>query len=141
MNRIKDSAGGLALQVTKETRDAGLVLENMDGEATRLADVIVYGFDDLLLVIDTDRVTAADRAELVASAARDIKSIYQGSKASIQISGHGYQVQLPGARDAGFNLGDKAPVRTVDSVLVIHDGTQRRLAEDLITIREEQIEH
>lgn len=136
-NRIKRSGGGLALQITEPARDAGLVLEDSNGEATRLADVWVYGVDDCLLVID-DRVTAADRAALVASAARDTDSIYAGRRASVEIAGHGYLVQLPECRRAGFHEGDRAPTVTRDGLLVIHDGTQRRLADDLATIRDEQ---
>ena len=52
VNEIKQSGtDGLALQVTKPARSAGLVEENSDGEATSLADVRVYAFDHLLLVL------------------------------------------------------------------------------------------
>jgi hypothetical protein len=138
VNAIKDSGGGLALQVTTEARDAGLVEENTDGDATRLADVYVYGFEKLLLVIDLDRVTAKHRSELVAVAARDTDSIYHGARASVKIAGHGYQVQLPGCRAAGFHIDDQAPVSSLPGVLVIHDESNTRLAEDLRTIRYDQ---
>jgi hypothetical protein len=138
-NQIKRSSEGLALQVTKPARAAGLVEETSDGEATRLADVWVYGFDDLLVVVDADRVTAADRAALVATAARDTDSVYGGHISTVSVAGNGYQVQLPSCEAAGFRLDDRAPVVPRQGLLVIHDGTHTRLAEDLGTLREEQV--
>jgi hypothetical protein len=140
-NAIKRSGEGLALQVTKPARAAGLVEEDVDGEPTRRAEVLVYAFDDTLLVVDVDRVTVADRAELVASAARDTKSIYRAARARLQIAGHGYQVNLPPAEDAGFEEGDSAPVHPAPGLLVITtDKSQAaRLAADLVTIRREQV--
>ena len=93
VNGIKSSgANGLALQVTKPARSAGLVEENSDREATSLADVRVYAFDHLLLVIDLGAVVTEDVAELVVTAARDTKSIHRAMDATVQIAGHGYQV-------------------------------------------------
>jgi hypothetical protein len=140
-NAIKRSGEGLALQVTKPARAAGFVEENADGEPTRRAAVLVYAFDDTLLVFDADRVAVADRAELVASAARDTKSIYRAARASIQIAGHGYQVNLPPAEDAGFEEGDSAPAHPAPGVLVITTDERQvaRLAADLVTIRREQV--
>jgi hypothetical protein len=137
-NSIKESAKGLALQITRPARRADLVDEDADDNATRLAGVYVYGFDGLLLVVDAERVSAADRGELVASAARDSESIHRGEAASVQIAGNGYQVQLPGCKAAGFRRGDDAPVSTAAGILAIHDGQQSRLADDLTTIRHEQ---
>lgn len=135
-NCIKESAGGLALQVTKPARDeAGLVEENSDGEATHLSDVVVYGFDGLLVVLGVD-VSASDRAEIVASAARDTGSIHQGVRSTLATSGNGYQVQLPGATEAGFVQGDAGDVEAGDGVLFIHDGGHKRLIDDLETVRE-----
>jgi len=68
-NSIKQSAGGLALQITEEARKAGLVVEDTEGNATRRAEVYVYGFDDLLLLVDSENVAVSDRAELVTAAA------------------------------------------------------------------------
>ena len=138
-NTIKQSGGGLALQVTKPARDAGLVEEGTDGDATYLADVLVYGFDDLVLIVDANRVDVGERAELVALAARDTDSIHQGVPASLEIAGNGYQVQLPGCRSAGFYEGDRAPMVSRHGMLLIHDGTQIRLVKDLATIREEKV--
>jgi hypothetical protein len=138
-NKIKESAEGLALQVTKPARKAELVTEDADGNATRLAGVYVYGFDDLLLVVDAERVTAADRADLVAQAARDTESVHRGAAASVQVAGNGYQVQLPGCKAAGFYEGDRAPAASGQGILVIHDGTQARLVDELTTRRAEQL--
>ena len=138
-NNIKKSAGGLALQVTEEARKAGLVVEDSEGTATRRAEVYIYGFDDLLLLIDSENVAVSHRAELVTAAAQDTGNIHRGGLATVEIAGNGYQVQLPGCRDAGFRLGDTAPVSVGDGVLVIHDGEGSRLAGDLLTLRSEQV--
>ena len=140
VNNIKESSGGQALQVTKEAREAGLIDEDSDGEATRLADVWVYGFDSLLLVVDAARVSTSDRAALVASAAADTDSIYGGEKSGLSIAGNGYQVQLPGSGNAGFSVGDAAPTSSAPGVLAIQRGTGRRLADDIVTIRRSQVE-
>jgi len=135
LNSIKESADGLALQVTEPARDrAGLVKENSEGEATHLSDVHVFGFDGLLVVIGAD-VSPADRAELVATAARDTDSIHEGARATLATSGNGYQVQLPGCKAAGFNRHDDGHVRATDGVLFIHDGTHGRLIDDLMSVR------
>jgi len=84
-----------------------------------------------------DRVSVSDRAELIASTARDTKSIYRAGGARIQIAGNGYQVNLPPAEDAGFDEGDAAPVHPAPGLLVIttDDRHASRLAADLVTIR------
>ncbi|ELY37806.1 hypothetical protein [Natronorubrum tibetense] len=146
-NRIKSSgAAGLALQVTNPARASGLVDENAEGEATSLADVRVYAFDHLLLVVDLGAVPMADVSELVVAAARDTSSVHRAMDATVQIAGNGYQIQLPPAEDAGFNEGDQAPCYPAPGVIVISidDGTSAgadagRLARDLVTIREGQI--
>jgi len=138
VNSVKGSGGGLALQVTREARDAGLVEENADGDATRLAGVYVYGFDGLLLVFDGEHVSTSERAALVATATTVTDSIHRGEAASIETAGNGYQVQLPGCKSAGFRAGDDAPVATAPGLLVVHDGTNGQLADDLTTSRVEQ---
>jgi len=138
-NSIKKSAGGLALQITNEARKAGLVVEDSEGIATRRAEVYVYGFDDLLLLVDSENVAVSHRAELVAAAARDSSSIHRGGVATVEIAGNGYQLQLPGCRDAGFDVGDKTPAEVGNGVLVLHDGSNTRLANDLLTLRSEQV--
>ncbi len=146
VNQIKASGTeGVALQITRPARAAGLVEETSDGEATYLGTVRVYAFDQLLLAVDTDAVSPKETAELVASAARDTDSIYRAMDASVQIAGNGYQLQLPPARDAGFEIGDRAPCHPAPGLLVISrdDATSAgadavRLARDLVTIRRDQ---
>lgn len=91
-------------------------------------------------MIDEDRVHLEDRAELVASAARDSGVIYQGAPASMHIAGDGYKPQLPGAEDAGLGKGDAVSIVVANHVLVVTDRSAEaaRLAKDLATIREEQ---
>jgi hypothetical protein len=137
-NQIKESSDGLALQVTLPARDAGLVKENADGDPEWLAGVYVYGFDGVLVVVDAEKVSAGDRADLVATAAEATGSVHRGAAASLAEAGNGYQVQLPGCRSAGFSSGDKAPVHSGRGVLVVHDGTESDLARDLVAGRAER---
>ncbi len=142
-NKIKQSGtDGLALQVTEPAQAAGLIEENTEGEAIYLAEVRVYSFDDLLLVVDrdTDCMKTEDVAELVASATRDTKSVYRAGNASVTIAGNGYQVQLPPAEDAGFYIGTSTSVKTAPGLLAICRGRSKRLADDLISIRRDQLE-
>ena len=146
-NQIKSSgAAGAALQVTRPARAAGFVEEDKNGEATYLAEVRVFAFDHLLLVVDLETVSTAHTTELVVAAAQDTDSIYRAMDASVQIAGNGYQVQLPPTADAGFRKGDTAPCQAVCGVLAISqdDGTTKsaaatRLADDLIAIRRRQL--
>lgn len=138
VNQIKESADGLALQVTRDAREAGLVREDTDGNPTDLSDVVVWAFDDLVMVIDKS-VDMGHRAGLVSAAAGDTESAHSGYPAKVAVAGNGYQVQLPGCKAAGFYEGDNAPVRSYEGVLFIHDGTRGRLIDDLIAIRDEQV--
>ncbi|MCO8245293.1 hypothetical protein [Haladaptatus sp. AB643] len=137
-NKIKRSGDGFALQVTKPARAAGLV-EEADDEPTRLADIRVFAFDGLLLVVDLDRITDENIVELATSAALDTVSIHRVANASLQIAGNGYQVQLPGAADAGFHVGDRAPCTPAPNLLVIAAEESGRLAADIAMIRREQV--
>ncbi|GAA0259497.1 hypothetical protein ACFFQF_20145 [Haladaptatus pallidirubidus] len=137
-NTIKRSGDGLALQVTKPARAAGLV-EETDDETPRRANIRVFAFDGLLLVIDVDRVKNENIVELATSAALDTVSIHRVANASLQIAGNGYQVQLPGAADAGFQVGDRAPCTTAPNMLVIAAEGSKRVAADIVTIRKEQV--
>jgi hypothetical protein len=139
VNSIKQSAGGLALQITQPARDAEMVVEDTEGNATRRGEVYVYGFDGLLLLIDKENIATSHRAELVASAAGDTDSIHRGEKATVEIAGNGYQIQLPGCREAGFEIGDTALATVEKGVIVVHDGTESRLAADLLSIRAAQV--
>ncbi|WP_227355787.1 hypothetical protein [Haladaptatus salinisoli] len=137
-NKIKRSGDGFALQVTKPARAAGLV-EETDDEPTRLADIRVFAFDGLLLVVDIDRITDENIVELTTSAARDTVSIHRVVNTSLQIAGNGYQVQLPGAAEAGFHVGDRASCTPAPNLLVIAAEGSERIAADMVTIRREQV--
>ena len=136
-NKIKRSGDGFALQVTKPARAAGLV-EETNNEPARLANIRVFAFDDLLLVVDIDRITDENMVELATSAALDTVSIHRVANASLQIAGNGYQVQLPGAADAGFHVGDRAACTPAPDLLVIAAEGSGRVAADIVTIRREQ---
>lgn len=147
VNSLKRSGDGLALQITKPARAADLVEERdtPDGTTpTYRAETRVHAFAGLLLVVDTDRVPDDEEAELVAAAARDTQTAYRTMTATVQIAGHGYQLQLPPAADAGLRKGDKPAVRTAPGALVIANddvdsgGRPTRVAEDLVTIRRDQ---
>ena len=139
VNSIKESADGLALQITKPARQAGLVTESAAGDVVDMAEVFVYGFDDLLMVVDANGVSDNDRALLVSLAARKSRSVYGGHRSAVTTAGNGYQVQLPGASDAGFSAGDTAPVHTAQGVLfILRDGRQRELVEQLVANRRHQ---
>ena len=138
VNSLKSSAGGTALQVTKSAREAGLVQEDAEGDAIHLAGVYVYGFDGLLLVVDAQRVSSVHRSHMVTIAASRSESIYRGEAASVEIAGNGYQVQLPGCKAAGFEVGDDGHVVSADGVIVIHDGGQFDIADELVGIRRDQ---
>jgi hypothetical protein len=130
----------LTLQVTRPARDrAGLVDEDADGEPIHLADVFVYVFDDVLLVVDAVKVSAADRAQLVAVASQQTDSIYSGRQTSITTAGNGYKVNLPGCSDGGFTQGQTAPVVAGPGMLAIHrldEGSD--VAQQLVTNRRRQ---
>lgn len=119
-NQLTTTGDGLALQVTKPARSAGLVEEDADGDTRHRAAVVAYGFDDLILVLDrdTDRVPMADRAELVGLAASETESIYCGINTRIQHSGNGYRVQVP-ATGTGFGAGDSLPCHAAPGLLVM----------------------
>lgn len=138
-NQIKSTgADAVALQVTREARAAALVEEEGE-EAARLAPVNIYAFDGLLLVLDRERVDQRDVVELVTAAAEDTDSIHPGGRVGINVRGQGYQVPLPGADDAGFNVGDTAPCSSAPNMLAIAREGDERLARDLKTIRQDQV--
>ena len=86
-----------------------------------------------------ERGVGVPTVAVVAAAARDTDSIHRGATASVQIAGNGYQVQLPGCKDAGFTEGDRAPAVPGEGILLVHDGSQRRLVEDLKQLRQAQV--
>lgn len=140
MATIKPSGHGLAVTATRQIRAASLAEQRPNDEWRRRADTIVGGVDDLLLVIDRDRVPLEERAHLVATAAKDSGSIYSVAKASIHAAGDGCKAQLPGAEDAGFQAEDTVSLHTADHLLLVTDRsrTTNRLAEDLVSIRRDQ---
>ncbi|GAA0256938.1 hypothetical protein ACFFQF_18680 [Haladaptatus pallidirubidus] len=66
----------------KPARAAGLV-EETDDEPTRCANIRVFAFDDLLIVIDIDRITDENVVELTTSAALDTVSIHRVANISL----------------------------------------------------------
>jgi len=56
-NSIKRPSDGLAYQITRPAREAGLVEENEEGDASYLATVRVHAVDGLLLIVDVDDLT------------------------------------------------------------------------------------
>jgi len=146
-NIVKQSGEGPALQVTEAARTAGLAEEATGDGLTgverweRLADVRVYGFDGMVLVVD-DEMTDRAVAELVVNATRDTGSIHQGHRASVRPAGNGCMVSVPGLEDTGMCVGDVAPVVPGPGTLVVTDGTDERgrLAADLVAYRREQVE-
>ena len=140
-NTIKTSGEGVALQVTREVRSAGLVDETPEGDAIRRAPVRVFAFDDLLLVFDLENVETTAIVDLVTSAARDTASIYRAMDATVKHGGDGYQIQLPCAADAGFRTGDLAPCTSAPNMLIITKHGSKdasRLKKDLLVLRDEQ---
>ncbi|SEJ39138.1 hypothetical protein SAMN05444271_1711 [Halohasta litchfieldiae] len=146
MNSIKRSGvGGVALQITKDARTSGLVDETQDGDTTHRAEVRVYAFNDLLLVVDLDKVSDEHIAALVARGATQTNSIHQAVDARVMHSGNGYCVQLPPADDAGFSVGDPAGSHPAPGLIVISKGKgpgadqAARLASDLVDERRAQV--
>ena len=115
-NSIKRAHGDradFALQITEPARRAGLVRDS--GETEQLAECYVAAVHGLLLVID---VTVDDhkRTELIHAAS---DRLYRVVRSQIVPSGNGYQIGLPNARDAGFELGDDAPVAVGNRLLIV----------------------
>jgi hypothetical protein len=139
-NAIKEVGGGLALQVTKPVRGAGLVEEDAEGDVEYRARVLVHAVDQMLLVVDRDRVDGADRAAVVASAIEYTASTHRADHTRVQPKGHGYMVALPAAEDAGLELGTTAPVHTAPGLLVVTDGSSGtvEVARSLVDLRETQ---
>ena len=137
-HEIKPAGEGLARQATKDIRQAGLVDESaVDDELGQGREVLVYGFDGLMMAVDKYDVSEADRAELVSTAARDTGSIHHGEPAKVSQRGNGFQIHLPGCQPAGFVEGDSVRTRPADGVLfVFADGDMdaTRLVDDLMAI-------
>jgi hypothetical protein len=138
----RESDNRLALQITEPARAAGLVEDDPDGDgdlqARRLADCWVAAVNGLLVVID-DRIDGRERTVLIERAAAEV--LYRVVQTSVVIQGNGYRIELPNARDAGFSVGDRAPVTVASGLVCITDGdpTREHLADDLVTIRRDQV--
>jgi len=138
VNQIKEGGDGdLRLQITKEARRAGLVHENADGDPTQMAEVYVYTFDGLLMLIDS-RLSMGLRADLISQASELTESMHTGVSATVSQAGNGYQVNLPGAKEAGFTVGIDAPVIAGEAILWVHDGSRESEIEALHKARREQ---
>jgi hypothetical protein len=139
---IKPAGEGLARQATKDIRQAGLIDESaVDDELGTGREVVVYGFDGLLMAVDRHGVGADVRADLVSTAAEATDSMHLGESARVTQRGNGFQVQLPGCREAGFADGDDVRTRPGDGVLFVFadgDVNTSRLVDDLIAIRQGQ---
>jgi hypothetical protein len=143
-NSIKRPADGLALQITRPARQAGLVEEDSEGAATYLATVRVHAVDGLLIIVDVDELTDEQEADIVATAIQDTGSVYTSVEVSVGISGNGYQVQVSNAPDAGLRQGDTPSVTIAPGVILLGNeqagnGSPQRLAADLATIRRDQL--
>lgn len=90
-----------------------------------------------MLVFDGEYIFTSERAALVATTTTVTDSIHREDSASVEVAGNG-QVQLLGCWTAGFQERDNGHVVTALDVLVVHDGTNRRLADNLSTTRIEQ---
>lgn len=139
---------GMALQVTSQAKKAGLVQETTDeaGERsyTYKAEVRVFGFPGLLLVVDREKMDAKHVVELVTTVANDIDAIETAGDATVTRAGGGVQVQLPPAENAGFHVGDTAPCRAIQNGLLIRRSESpldhKRLVGDIVEIRKSQRE-
>jgi len=95
------------MQVMRVARDNGFIRENDDEQVIhRVEDLYVYTFDDLCMIIDTERIDVPERAELITAAADDSSSIYRGVPAAISDAGNGYKVALLEAKATGFSSDD-----------------------------------
>lgn len=157
MNNIKspsDDGGALLLQVTVPARNANFVTETKrdgpDGTetvATYLADVRIHTVRDHLVIVDRDRVGLPEEAALMTTAIADTKTVYRTTHATIAEAGHGYQVQLSVARDAGMHLGDTVLMDSAPGLVVgvrsradcSPPGDSSELTASLLTIRNDQV--
>ena len=145
-NDLQEFSGGLTLQVTIPARQSELAEENDDGEWTRLAEVRVYAFDNLLIVVDLEKMSDEEIAELVNSATRDTKSIHQAIDSKIRVSGNGCKLQLSNATDAGFRVKQSiawhpAPNMMILTPYVPEQEKTPTLAADLVGLRRMQLDN
>lgn len=156
-NNIKTSSGSQIelLQVTRPARKAEFVEEQerdtpegIRQVATYLADVRVHAVRDHVVVIDIDRVGTAEEAELVAEAITGTETAYRTAESTVSISGHGYQIGLPVATDAGMYIHDTITMDAVSGMIVCTRkaadccpaGGNSELAEALIKSRKRHLD-
>lgn len=133
-HQVKQSADGLARQATRKLRSAGLVRDST-GDAD-LSEMIAYAFDEAIVYIDRE-IPVEHRTEIV-QAACEISPIYTGVRTSAQQAGNGYQLHIPGAKLAGFALGDANSVSALSQVVVLYKGSGSQIAETIRKVRERQ---
>lgn len=133
-DKIKATSEGPALQATKAIQNAGI--------AGR--DVIVYGFDDLLMIVSkkSPRVGPAHRAELVSAGAEESGSIHFGQRSTVSCRDSEYLAHLSGCEAAGIYENNEVGMKAVDGVLFVfkpnHEAAE--LISGLVKTRRRQIE-
>lgn len=140
MASIKPSRHGLAVTATRSIRAATLAEQHTNDKRRRKADTMIYGLNDLPLLVDRDRVGLNQRAYVVTAAAKDSGSLYKDSKAVIHATGEGVKTQLPGAEAPGFDAEDTVSLHTANHLLLVTDRSAdaNRLAQGLVSIRRDQ---
>lgn len=139
-----DQARGLAIQMTKEAREASLIEESDDGDVTYRAPLRVYAFNHFFVFVDRNEVDDRYIAEIVSSAAKDTDSIYCAANTRVQPRGNGYQSQLPSIEETGLTEGDEVSLHTAEGVVCASkmkgpgSSQSARLAEDITQLRKEQ---
>ena len=79
----KRDKGGLAMQVTRVARDNEFIRENDDGQVIHRADdLYIYTFDDLCMIIDTERIDAPERLKSLASPYHRVSSPQRSERGS-----------------------------------------------------------
>lgn len=116
-NKLKKSGGGTAIQITKPARQAGMLKDN-NSENLRLAEVRIYSFDRLLVATDIERMNQKEISEIIIQAIEGTQTVFDAKKGRIQSAGNGYQLQLPPAEDAGFEIGDTLECQSAPGLLI-----------------------
>ena len=137
-NKLKKSAGGTAIQITKAARQAGMLKDNND-ENPKLAKVRIYSFDRLLVAIDIERMNQKEISEIIIQAIEETQTVFDAQKAGIQSAGNGYQLQLPPAEDAGFEIGDMLECQSAPSLLIFTGVGVNPIKSKLLEIRRTQL--
>lgn len=144
-SRVKATSEGLALQATGCIQRAGLVNKSTTKDEIGAGrDVIVYGFDDALMIVDEDttHVYTGHRAELLSSAAEESGSIHFGQRSTVSCRDSEYLAHLSGCEAAGIYENNEVGMKAVDGVLFVfkpnHEAAE--LISGLVKTRRRQIE-